>query len=115
MRISDWSSDGCSSDLETIVAGSTGGLEMAAIYDVLMRWDSEANTVEPQLAESLEPNEDFTTWTLKLRDGVKFSDGTPLDSAAVKFSLDRYVRLGADEIGRAHDCTPVTNAHIECR
>ncbi|NYG59900.1 peptide/nickel transport system substrate-binding protein [Nocardioides daedukensis] len=82
---------------ETIVAGSTGGLEMAAIYDVLMRWDSEANTVEPQLAESLEPNEDFTTWTLKLRDGVKFSDGTPLDSAAVKFSLDRYLRLGADE------------------
>jgi peptide/nickel transport system substrate-binding protein len=38
----------------TIVAGSTGGLEMAAIYDVLMRWDSETNTVEPQLAESLE-------------------------------------------------------------
>lgn len=82
---------------ETIVAGSTGGLEMAAIFDVLMRWNSADNTVEPQLAESLEHNDDHTTWTLKLREGVKFSDGTPLDSAAVKYSIDRYVRLGADE------------------
>lgn len=82
---------------ETIVAGSTGGLEMAAIYDVLMRWDSEKNEVVPQLATSLEPNDDFTTWTLELPEGVKFSDGTPLDSAAVKHSLERYVERGADE------------------
>ncbi|KRF21192.1 ABC transporter substrate-binding protein [Nocardioides sp. Soil797] len=82
---------------ETIVAGSTGGLEMAAIYDVLMRWNSADNTVQPQLAESLEHSDDYQTWTLKLRDGVKFSDGTPLDAAAVKYSIERYVRLGADE------------------
>lgn len=82
---------------ETIVAGSTGGLEMSAIYDVLMRWNSADNTVQPQLAESLEHSADYKTWTLKLRDGVKFSDGTALDAAAVKFSIERYVRLGADE------------------
>lgn len=81
----------------TIVAGSTGGLEMAAVYDVLMRWDSAENKVVPQLAESLEPNEDFTEWTLKLRPDVKFSDGTTLDSAAVKYSIERYVEAGADE------------------
>ncbi|WP_199522349.1 ABC transporter substrate-binding protein [Geodermatophilus marinus] len=83
----------------TIVAGSTGGLEMAAVYDVLMRWDSETNTVEPQLAESLEANEDATVWTLTLRDGVTFSDGTPLDAEAVRWSLERYVAAGADEAG----------------
>lgn len=82
---------------ETIVAGSTGGLEMAAIYDVLMRWDSEANEVVPQLAESLQPNGDHTTWTLTLREGVTFSDGTPLDAEAVVWSLERYVEHGADE------------------
>jgi peptide/nickel transport system substrate-binding protein len=80
-----------------IVSGSTGGLEMAAIYDVLMRWDPESGEVEPRMAESLEPNEDFTSWTLKLRDGVTFSDGTPYDAAAVKWSLDRYAANGVDE------------------
>ncbi|WP_211434991.1 ABC transporter substrate-binding protein [Blastococcus sp. DSM 46786] len=83
----------------SIVAGSTGGLEMAAIYDVLMRWDSETNTVEPQLAESLEANDDSTVWTLTLRDGVTFSDGTPLNAEAVRWSLERYVAKGADEAG----------------
>ncbi|HTW15036.1 MAG TPA: ABC transporter substrate-binding protein [Nocardioides sp.] len=82
---------------ETIVAGSTGGLEMAAIYDVLLRWDSATNEVVPQLAESISANADATEWTLTLREGVTFSDGTPLDAAAVKWSLERYVEKGADE------------------
>lgn len=80
-----------------IVAGSTGGIEMAALYDVLLRWDSARNTVEPQLAESMTANDDATAWTLKLRDGVTFSDGTPLDAAAVKSSIERYIAAGADE------------------
>lgn len=82
---------------QTIVAGSTGGVEMAAIYDVLMRWDGETNTVVPQLAESMEANGDHTEWTLDLRSGVEFSDGTPLDAEAVVWSLERYAEAGADE------------------
>ena len=82
---------------DAIVAGATGGIALAGIYDVLMRWDSERNEVVPQLAESLEANEDSTTWTLKLREGVTFSDGTPLDAAAVQWSLQRYVEEGGAE------------------
>jgi len=82
---------------QTIVAGSTGGVEMAAIYDVLLRWDSASNEVVPHLAESIESNADATEWTLTLREGVTFSDGTPLDAEAVKWSLERYVEKGADE------------------
>ncbi|MDN5895866.1 MAG: ABC transporter substrate-binding protein [Nocardioides sp.] len=82
---------------QAIVAGSTGGVSLTAIFDVLMRWDSKSNDVVPQLAESLEPNEDFTEWTMTLRDDVKFSDGTPFDSAAVKWSIERYVEDGGDE------------------
>lgn len=82
---------------QAIVAGSTGGVSLAAVYDVLMRWDSEANEVVPQLAESLKHNDDATEWTLTLREDVKFSDGTELDSAAVRWSLERYVAAGADE------------------
>lgn len=81
----------------TIAAGSTGGIEMAAIYDTLMRYDAAEKDFVPRLAESLEPNADFSEWTLTLRDGVEFSDGTVLDSAAVKASQDRYVAAPGPE------------------
>lgn len=75
----------------TIAAGSTGGTEMAALYDTLLRYDTESREFVPQLAEAVEPNADFTKFTLTLRDGVTFSDGTPLGSVAVKASQERYV------------------------
>jgi peptide/nickel transport system substrate-binding protein len=59
-----------------------------SIYDTLMRWDEDTNTVVPQLAESLE-TADHTTWTLTLREAVTFTDGTPLDAEAVQFNLER--------------------------
>ena len=73
------------------VSGSTGGSELSAIYDVLMRYDPIEQTFVPQLAQSLEPNDESTTWTLKLRDGVTFSDGTPFDAQAVTASINRYM------------------------
>ncbi|MFE4498420.1 ABC transporter substrate-binding protein [Rhodococcus sp. NPDC056743] len=72
-------------------AGSAGGSELGAIYDVLVRYDGVQQKFVPQLAESLEPSSDTKSWTLKLRDGVTFSDGTPFDSKAVAASLNRYV------------------------
>ncbi len=81
----------------TIVAGTTGGTEMAAIYDVLLRWDEESQTAVPQLAEAFTPNDDFTTWELVLRPDVEFSDGTALDADAVKWSIERYVENGGHD------------------
>ncbi|MCJ0903089.1 ABC transporter substrate-binding protein [Rhodococcus sp. ARC_M6] len=72
--------------------GASGGSEMAAIYDLLMRFDTEAGQYVPQLAQSLSANADNTVWTLKLRDGATFSDGTPVDSAAVLWSIDHYLQ-----------------------
>src|SRR5699024_11033612 len=74
--------------------GVYGGMELAAIYDVLMRYNPKTGEYEPQLAKALEHNDDHTTWTLTLRDGVKFSDGTSLDAQAVKSSINRYVEQG---------------------
>lgn len=51
-----------------------GGTELAAVYDVPFTFNFETNQFEPKLAESLEPNDDFTTWTLTLREGITFSD-----------------------------------------
>ena len=47
----------------------------------------------PQLALSWETAADGRTVTFKLRPGVKFSDGEPVDAAAVAFNLDRAIHL----------------------
>ena len=69
---------------KTAARGGSGGEALAAVYDVLMQWDSATGEFSPKLADALDANADSTVWTLKLRDGVKFSDGTPLDAAAVE-------------------------------
>lgn len=53
-----------------------------AIFDTLVAFD-ENNQWVPNLSESWTPNEDFSSWEVKLRPGVMFSDGTPLDADAV--------------------------------
>ena len=59
------------------------------IYDTLTRPNAEG-VVEPWLADSVEPNEDSTVWTIKLREGVKFHDGSDLTAEVVKNNLDAY-------------------------
>jgi peptide/nickel transport system substrate-binding protein len=71
-------------------SGTTGGIEMAAIYDTLMRYEPVTGQYEPRLALSLTSNADFTEWTVKLRPNVKFTDGTDYDAAAVAFAWNRH-------------------------
>jgi peptide/nickel transport system substrate-binding protein len=58
-----------------------------AIFDPLLTID-ESSELRPGLATEVEPNADLTVWTITLRTGVTFSDGAPVDAAAVKASLD---------------------------
>lgn len=62
----------------------------AAVYDVLVEYEGEGK-IAPSLAQSWEVSDDGNTYTFHLRHQVKFSDGSPLNSAAVKFSLERAV------------------------
>ena len=61
-----------------------------ALYDPLMK-RTEDGEIRPYLAESMEPNADFTTWTLKLRPDIQFHDGTPLNAEALKSNFDDYL------------------------
>lgn len=61
-----------------------------ALYAALMRFGNDG-TIEPYLAESLEPNEDGTEWTLVLKEGLTFHDGTPVTTEAVVYSLQRIL------------------------
>lgn len=53
---------------------------------------------EPWIASSWEINETATEYTFKLRPGVTFSDGTPVDAAAVALNFDTF-GLGNKELG----------------
>lgn len=75
--------------------GDGGGTELAAIYDVLVRFDPDTGTYVPRLAASVLPNADATVWTIALRAGVTFSDGAPFDAAAVKAGIDRHRAVAA--------------------
>jgi peptide/nickel transport system substrate-binding protein len=64
-----------------------GNLIASSVYDTLMTFDEDRNLV-PRLAESMTPNEDGTVWTIALRPGITFHDGTPFDAEAVKANID---------------------------
>jgi peptide/nickel transport system substrate-binding protein len=75
-------------------SGNTGGTELGAIYDRLVEWNPKTRTYDPRVAESVTPNADATEWTVKLRPGIKFHNGDPLTSDAVKFSIERQKAEG---------------------
>jgi peptide/nickel transport system substrate-binding protein len=57
-----------------------------AVYDRLMVRDSNDQPV-PELLSKASANSNFTSWTLVVREGVSFSDGSPLTSEVVAFNL----------------------------
>lgn len=65
------------------------------IVDSLTSQDPETGEVKPWLADSWTANDDATAYTFVLRDGVTFSDGTPLDASVVKANFDDVIAGGA--------------------
>jgi peptide/nickel transport system substrate-binding protein len=71
------------------------------LYDPLLDTDYQGK-VRMRLAESIEPNATATEWTIKLRPGVVFHDGKPLQAKDVLFSFDRMLKNkfpGASSLG----------------
>src|SRR6266571_2968730 len=67
------------------------------VYQNLLTIPAGGNTPQPEAAQSCDFTND-TTYECKLKDGLKFSDGSPLTAQDVKFSFDRNVKI-ADPSG----------------
>lgn len=66
-----------------------GGI-LNQITDKLTWQNPKTLQIEPWIAQSWATNADYTEYTFKLRPGVTFSDGTPLDANAVAKNFDTY-------------------------
>ena len=75
-------------DPTSAAAGAIDSVLYSNVFEGLTRFASDGSIV-PGLAESWEISDDGLTYTFKLREGVKFHDGTAMDAEDVKFSLDR--------------------------
>ena len=66
---------------------STGLQYARTVFDPLFTQAADGS-VKPYLAESIDHNPDYTEWTIKLRSGITFHDGSPLDANTVKVNID---------------------------
>src|SRR6201996_10090 len=69
-----------------------GRIVFSAVCDKLFDIDEKLNIV-PQLALSYSTSDDGREVAIKLRPGVKFQDGEPLDAEAAKFSIERHMTM----------------------
>jgi peptide/nickel transport system substrate-binding protein len=64
---------------------------LAQSFEALVGVGPDGNIGNTGLAESWEPNEVGDVWTFRLRDGARWSDGSPVTSADVAATMDRLV------------------------
>lgn len=61
------------------------------IYDNLVKYDEDGINIVPALAESWSMSENGLIWQFKIRKGIVFHDGSPLNAQAIAFNFDRWM------------------------
>ncbi|MFP3951863.1 MAG: ABC transporter substrate-binding protein [Candidatus Bathyarchaeia archaeon] len=68
---------------------------LTPVYETLLRYDpDDPSQLVPTLATDWEVSSDGLTYTLTLREGVTYTDGTPFNASCVIFSFNRTLSLG---------------------
>ncbi|MCU1393285.1 MAG: putative transporter substrate-binding protein [Ilumatobacteraceae bacterium] len=85
-----------------------------SFFDPVAAFGSDEK-VHPYLAKSIEPNADFTQWTITLRDGISFTDGTPVDADAVIYNLQEtgtslLIAKALNDVAKIPDPSGATNS-----
>ncbi|MFC4002628.1 ABC transporter substrate-binding protein [Prauserella oleivorans] len=63
------------------------------MYETLITYKPGTADLQPGLATEWRPSDEGKTWTFKLREGVKFHDGTDFNAEAVCFNFDRWFNM----------------------
>ncbi|MEO8394102.1 MAG: ABC transporter substrate-binding protein [Chloroflexota bacterium] len=98
-------------DIDPSSSFSNDNIVMGNVYETLTFYNAPGNDtqISPKLATSWTTSSDGLTWTFKLREGVKFHDGTPFNAAAVKFSIERTMKLG---LGASYIFDPIEAVNV---
>jgi peptide/nickel transport system substrate-binding protein len=74
-----------------VMTGTSTFRPVSSMFDMLTNLWDQTTDIQPDLAESWQIAPDATSVTMKLRQGVKFHDGTDLNADAVVFSFERML------------------------
>lgn len=90
-------------DWDPAICTNTENQVFCNTYETLLLYESDTNTYKPVLATEYSKSDDGLVWTFKLREGVKFHDGTDFNAEAVKFSIER-TKNGKKGMSYLWDC-----------
>jgi peptide/nickel transport system substrate-binding protein len=93
----------------TLARTYVGRIVFASLCDKLVDISPELDIV-PQLATSWQWTDDNKGLVMTLREGVTFQDGTPFDAEAVKFSIERHLKLPGSN--RKAEISAVTGVEV---
>jgi peptide/nickel transport system substrate-binding protein len=78
-----------SAAIDPVKVADEGGLAVLGQAGEYLVWSNAKLEAVPRLAESWTPNDDASVWTFKIRQGVKFHDGTPMTAEDVAATINR--------------------------
>jgi peptide/nickel transport system substrate-binding protein len=81
-------SPGATTEIDPILVADEGGLGIMSQSGEFLSFSDNKLKLQPRLAESWKPNADGSVWTFKIRQGVKFHDGTPMTAQDVASSIN---------------------------
>jgi peptide/nickel transport system substrate-binding protein len=81
-------SPGPTTEIDPILVADEGGLGIMSQSGEFLSWSDSKLQLQPRLAESWKPNADGSVWTFKIRQGVKFHDGSTMTAEDVAASIN---------------------------
>lgn len=75
--------------LDPLLTDDQSGLGVLSLAGDYLIWSDRTLTPRPRLAKSWSHNGDGSVWTFKIREGVTFHDGTPMDAEDVAATFNR--------------------------
>jgi peptide/nickel transport system substrate-binding protein len=89
-----------------LAVDAPAGMLARQLFDTLLQYREGSSDVEAGLAVQWQVSRDGLAWSFRLRDGVRFHDGTPLTASDVAVSLERVLFPGAAHAPSANPVVP---------